>query len=55
MTVQAANVQRDVRNIRDCKTHDELDGYEAEAKRRGIDQWETAAIVEMRAKIGKLK
>lgn len=51
MTVQAANVQRDVRNIRDCKTPAELDGYEAAAKARGIDQHETTAIAEMRRKL----
>ena len=55
MTVQALTVQRDIRNIRDCKTRDELDSYEAEAKRRGIAPWELAEIDAQRKRIGGRK
>lgn len=49
--IQAAIVQRDVRNIRANKTLAELDAYEAAAKERGIDTWETTAIAEHRRKL----
>ena len=52
MTIQALTVQRDTRNIRACRDHDELDGYEAEAKRRGIAPWELAEIDAQRKRIG---
>jgi len=44
----AATIQRDLRNIADCRTRDELDGYEAEARRRGIEPHEVTAILELR-------
>lgn len=49
--IQAAIVQRDVRNIRDNKTLAELDAYEAAAKARGIEPWEVTAIAEQRRKL----
>jgi hypothetical protein len=36
------------RQIAACKTHAELDGYEAEAKRRGIAPHEVTLILERR-------
>lgn len=52
MTVQAAIIQRDIRNIRACKSLAELAGYEAWARRtRGLDQHEVTAIAEMRRKL----
>lgn len=45
-------ISRDLRNIRDCATRAELDGYEAEARRRGIEPHEVTAILELRRKQG---
>ena len=53
--IQAATVQRDIRNIRACRTIAELDGYEAEAKRRGLALWELAEIDAQRKRIGGRK
>jgi len=39
---------RDLKNIRACRTIAELDGYEAAAKERGIDGHEVTAIAEQR-------
>ena len=51
MTIQAAIAQRDVRNIRDCEDIATLNAYEASAKARGIEQWETTAIAERRREL----
>ena len=47
------HAERDVRNIRACSTHAELDAYEAAAKLRGIEPHELAAIYEHRRAMTK--
>ena len=42
------HTERDLRNIRACKTMGELDGYEAHAKTRGLDPHEVNAIYDQR-------
>lgn len=48
----AATISRDIRMIRACRSTEELDAYEAEAKlTRQLDPWEVTALLEMRRKI----
>lgn len=49
----AATIARDIRMIRACKSADELDAYEAEARCRGLDQHEVTAIAEQRRRMMK--
>lgn len=48
---EPAIIQRDLINIRACRSTAELDGYEAEAMRRGLDRHEVTAIAEQRRAI----
>lgn len=48
----AATIARDIRMIRACRSAEELDAYEAEARRRGLDPHEVTAILELRRKRG---
>lgn len=48
----AATISRDIRMIRACRSAEELDAYEAEARHRGIDPHEVTAILELRRKRG---
>lgn len=46
------SLARDIRMIRACRSVEELDAYEAEAKlTRRLDPWEVTALLEMRRKL----
>lgn len=49
----AATIARDIRMIRACRSAEELDEYEAEARRRGLDPHEVTAIAEQRRRMAK--
>lgn len=48
----ADTIARDIRMIRACRSIEELDAYEDEARRRGLDPHEVTAILELRRKRG---
>lgn len=50
--IDADTIKRDTRNIRACRSADELNAYEADARLRGLDQHEVTAIAEMRRRHG---
>lgn len=47
------HTERDLHNIRACRTHGELDGYEAQAKTRGLEAHEVREIQQQREALRK--